>query len=497
MSEPLKKEFPIEPHYRINSSTASNEKNKTDDRCGLPPHGIRVLLADTDSTTIHLLEQHFQQQELFVTVVNNGLTALDLIQKEEFDVLVADLQLPRLGGLQLLSRVKSRASSPEVILISSQGGIEIAVEAMRLGASNFLCKPLRFDLLEEAIQRACDKRRQNQERNDQPKNMRPPQYLNVNSTHSLKMQEIALLVTKVARSNSTILITGESGVGKEVVARTIHKESMRYNNLFTDISCVAIPETLLESELFGYEKGSFTGADASKRGLFEVANGGTLFLDEVGEIGPVLQTKLLRVIETRSFYRVGGTKQISVDVRILAATNKDLKTAVEEGKFRKDLFYRLNTINIEIPPLRDHVEDIPFLVKQFINEFDETGQRRFSNDALEALKHHYWPGNIRELRNLVERVMLISPQMLIDIEDLPKEILFTEPQPAESGEAFHPMSASLMIMEKQHIAEVLQKTRWHRGRAAELLAISPKTLYRKIKQYDLDRTMGMSRTASP
>ena len=497
MSEPMKKEFPTEPHYRINSPVAGNEKNKIGHRRSLPSPGIRVLLADTDSTTIHLLEQHFQQQELVVTVVNNGLTALDSIQKEEFDVLVADIQIPRLNGLQLLSRVKSRAASPEVILISSQAGIEVVVEAMRLGASNFLCKPLRINLLEEAIRHACDKRRQNQERNDHPINIRPPRYLNVNSTHSLKMQEIVLLITKVARSNSTILITGDSGVGKEVVARTIHKESMRYSNPFTDISCAAIPETLLESELFGYEKGSFTGADASKRGLLEVANGGTLFLDEIGEIGPILQTKLLRVIETRSFYRVGGTKQISVDVRILAATNKDLKIAVEEGKFRKDLFYRLNTINIEIPPLKDHVEDIPFLAKEFIGEFDETGQRRFSTDALEALKKYDWPGNIRELRNLVERVMLISPQMLIEMEDLPKEILFQESHPVQSAGELRPMSSSLVGMEKQHIADVLQKTRWHRGKAAELLAISPKTLYRKIKQYDLDRAIRISQVSPP
>ncbi len=449
--------------------------------------GIRVLVADTDSTTLRLLEQHFWGRKFHVQAVNNGVSALDLCQDQEFDVLVADAMLPRLSGLQLLSRLKSRKNRPEVVLVSSQADIETAVEAMRQGAIDFLAKPLKLPVLEEAVRRGFEKRRVITEASSPGRRLNHPRPCSPVESRSSKMREVTQLISKVAKSGSTILITGDSGVGKEIVARTIHKESMRCNNPFIDISCAAIPETLLESELFGYEKGSFTGADSSKPGLFELANGGTLFLDEIGEIGPILQTKLLRVIETRSFFRVGGTRQISVDVRILAATNKDLKQAVEEGKFRKDLYYRLNTISIEVPKLKDRVEDLPLLVSEFVGEFDNGTQRRISDAAMEALERYSWPGNVRELRNVIERALLISPQMLIDVEDLPQEItLHKSPaQPLRKEESSAP--ASLLEMEKKQIANVLQRTRWHRGRAAELLAISPKTLYRKIKQYELDK----------
>jgi DNA-binding NtrC family response regulator len=452
------------------------------------PTKVRVLVVDNDLTTIRLLQQHYSQKDFVFVVANNGLSAIELIQTEEFDVLLAELMLPRMTGLQLLSKVKAQENGPEVIMVSSQPAVEAAVEAIRMGAVDFLTKPLRVPLLQDAINRAYEKRRLVIENNPAIRRPRGPQCIIPSMTRSSKMKEIAQLVTRVAKSNSTILITGDSGVGKEVIARAIHAESLRCNSPFTDISCAAIPETLLESEMFGYEKGSFTGADSSKPGLFELATGGTLFLDEIGEIGPVLQTKLLRVIETRSFYRVGGTKQITVDVRILAATNKDLKQAVKEGKFRKDLFYRLNTINIEIPPLRERRDDIPLLIHQFLEEFDRTHQRRFSDPAMELLKRYPWPGNVRELRNMVERVLLISPNMLIDVEDLPQDILDYKSAAGKEAEASVGDPVSLVEMEKRQIATVLHKTHWHRGKAAEMLAISPKTLYRKIKQYDLDKS---------
>jgi len=448
---------------------------------------VRVLVADNDSTTMRMVQQHFAQKDFIFSVANSGLSAIELVQNEDFDVVIVELMLPRMTGLQLLSKIKALENGPEVILVSSQPAVESAVEAIRMGAVDFLTKPLRPPLLLEAVHRAYEKHQLVLENN--PAGRRPlgPPCIAPSMTRSPKMKEIAQLVTRVAKSNSTILITGDSGVGKEVIARAIHTESLRCNNPFTDISCAAIPETLLESELFGYEKGSFTGADTSKPGLFELATGGTLFLDEIGEIGPVLQTKLLRVIETRSFYRVGGTKQITVDVRILAATNRDLKQAVKEGKFRKDLFYRLNTISIEVPPLRERSDDVPLLLHQFLEEFDRTHQRRLSESAIEVLKQYAWPGNVRELRNVVERVLLISPHMLIDVEDLPNDILSYKPTPEKVTEESANVPVSLVEMEKRQIASVLHKTHWHRGRAAELLAISPKTLYRKIKQYDLDR----------
>lgn len=479
MNDTLKRPSEITPE--------GSEKAKNPSANGHRPPRVRVLVVDNDSTTVRLLEQRCPQADFLVSVVNNGLSAFELAQNKEFDVVLAELSLPRMTGLQLLTKLKMKENAPEIILMSNQADVGMAVEAMRLGADNFLSKPFTLSAVQEAVLRAYEKRKYNVNGNSAVRNLSRPRRLMLASLQSVRMKEVSQLVLKVAKSNSTILITGDSGVGKEVIAHTIHEESLRCNNSFTDISCAAIPETLLESELFGYEKGSFTGADSSKPGLFELANGGTLFLDEIGEIGPILQTKLLRVIETRSFYRVGGTKQITVDVRILAATNRDLKIAVEEGKFRKDLFYRLNTIHIEVPALKEHTEDIPSLVEQFIQDFDRTSQRRISDAAVEVLKQYPWPGNVRELRNVIERVLLISPQMLIDVEDLPKDISNYRPGLDKGLTEPNAPPISLIEMEKRQIVEVLQKTRWHRGKAAELLAISPKTLYRKIKQYDLDK----------
>lgn len=474
-------------------STAGIPSARTDKMKNPQPPGrvakLRLLLADQDSATLRLLKEHFQEGDFAIHVVTNGVSALELCQNSDFDVVIAEMSLPRLSGAQLLSRLRARKDSPEVILMAAEAGVETAVDAMRQGAMDFLSKPLRVPLLVDAVRRAAEKRRWVIENTSSDIPRKDSEYATFANTRSSRMKEISQLVTRVAKSNSTILISGDSGVGKEIIARSIHRESLRCNSSFIDISCAAIPETLLESELFGYEKGSFTSADSAKPGLFELAHGGTLFLDEIGEIGAILQTKLLRVIETRSFFRVGGTKQITVDVRILAATNKDLKQAVEQGKFRKDLYYRLNTISIEVPPLKERADDIPSLVAEFVKEFDRTEQRRFSEAALEVMKQYPWPGNVRELRNVVERALLISPHMLIDPEDLPKDVQDYRPS-AETPQPTENLLAGISLpeMEKRQIACVLERTRWHRGRAAELLAISPKTLYRKIKQYELDKS---------
>jgi two-component system response regulator AtoC len=475
-------------HLFENRSVPPGRLRKTAvDGLGVPQ--TRVLIAETDSATIQLLREFLGSPDFSVSVVNDGLSAVETARKGEHDVIISDWLLPGMAGLRMLSKLKSLGSPPEVIFISGQVAVEVAVEAIRMGASDFLSKPLRSLSVQEAVRRASAKRRIVADHNPTGRRVLRSHSQTLASSRSPLMQEIAQLVARVAKSNSTILITGDSGVGKEVIARSIHEESLRCNNTFTDISCAAIPETLLESELFGYEKGSFTGANAAKPGLFELANGGTLFLDEIGEIGPILQAKLLRVIETRSFYRVGGTKQITVDVRILVATNKDLKHEVEQGEFRKDLFYRLNTINIEVPPLRNHSDDIPLLIDQFMEEFDGTGQRRFSEAAKDALKRYPWPGNVRELRNVIERALLISPHMLIDVEDLPEDIINLRTSSHEMGGDPAVESVSLIEMEKKQIASVLHRTHWHRGRAADLLAISPKTLYRKIKLYELDKSV--------
>jgi transcriptional regulator with PAS, ATPase and Fis domain len=302
------------------------------------------------------------------------------------------------------------------------------------------------------------------------------------------MKELLAFVQRAAATESSALILGESGVGKELVAQSFHRLSRRHTEAFIDINCGAIQETLLESEMFGYEKGAFTSADSSKPGLFELANGGTLFLDEIGELSPRLQVKLLRVLETHSFFRVGGVKQVKVDIRLVAATNKILQQEVEENRFRQDLLYRINAVTVEIPPLRERRDDIPLLVDHFVQRAALKSPATVSAEAMEVLCEYRWPGNVRELKNVVERAMVLAPNGQITVDSLPIEIYnkkkLTAPTPSSERPAA-PGTAKLADLEREQILATLDKVNWHRGKAASLLGITPKTLYRKLRSYNL------------
>jgi DNA-binding NtrC family response regulator len=357
---------------------------------------------------------------------------------------------------------------------------------MKLGAYDYLSKPYRMAEIDVLVRRAWEKRQLARENVLLQKRLSRFDGVPEIVTHYAPMQAVLSLVERVAKSDSTVLISGESGTGKELIARALHRLSYRANGALVDINCAAIAENLLESELFGHEKGAFTGALARKLGLFELAAGGTIFMDEIGELDPRLQGKLLRALELGTFFRVGGTQKVQTDLRIIAATNQDLQAKVQEGTFRGDLYYRINTISITLPPLRERAVDIPLLTEHFLQVYGGSTPPRLTEDALDALQAYSWPGNIRELRNVIERAVLLATGGTIRASDLP---VLNGPSTAGETKRAAPdgRPLSLADLERDHIATVLRQTSWHQGRAAEMLGISPKTLYRKIREYGFKR----------
>ena len=389
-------------------------------------------------------------------------------------MLLLDLNMPGLNGMEALKRIKAQEIPVEVIILTGHGTVPTAVEAMRLGAYHYITKPFNTDELKAVIEKAYEKKRLLSENVVLKTQMKRQFETGKIVTKSKLMLEMLETVKKVAVSNLSVLINGESGVGKEIIAKTIHNASERIEKPFTPINCGAIPENMLESELFGHEKGAFTGAYIKKLGLLEIANNGTLFLDEIGEMPLQLQTKLLRVIETGKFFRVGGTREVKVDVRFVSATNKDIKAEVEKGNFRSDLYYRLTTVVIQIPPLRERKEDIPALVEHFIDTASSFRDRQFSKKAMELILNYSWPGNVRELQNVVQRTLLLSKSNIIDCGDLPADLI---------SQNYKGLTKRLADIEKKHILNVLKEAHGHQGNAAEILGISPKTLYRKLHSY--------------
>ncbi len=449
---------------------------------------IRLLIAEDEKNLSMVLQREMERVGHQVTLVHDAEAALRAARESEFDVALLDIMMPGRSGLEVLRELRQQEQPPEVLMMTGHATVETALQAMKLGAYDYLTKPCHIRELEAIINKAYEKRQLRQENLILQSRLTYKEKAPDIVVKSHRMIEIMNIVRKVAASNAFVLVTGESGTGKEIVANTVHSFSPRRNGPFIDISCAAIQETLLESELFGYESGAFTGARQRKLGLLELAHGGTLFLDEIGEMNLTLQAKLLRVLETQTFFRVGGTKKVSVDVRFIAATNRNLDDYVTEGKFRGDLLFRINNFTIHLPPLRERPEDISSLAEHFLAR--TTGGRgvHIMDEAMVLMNNYHWPGNVRELRNVIERAVILSGNDIITPEDLPLELRTQRLPLIESEEMGLGTTGSLDELRRKQILTVLEQTGWHQGRASEILGISPSTLYRQLKSYGLTRS---------
>jgi len=442
-----------------------------------------ILVVEDDVENRTAMVKVLEAAEYQVLQTDNGQQALDVINEENIDILVTDLRLPVLDGVELLKRAKAIEQEIEVIMITGHGTVEIAVEAIKEGAYDFITKPVKKAQLLRAVEKAAEKQYLSRENRDLRLQLNPNGARRLIYA-SAEMRNIARIVEQVASSTATILITGESGTGKEVIADAIHNASPRRLKPLIKVSCAALPDTLLESELFGYEKGAFTGANARKEGRFELANGGSLFLDEIGDISPSIQVKLLRVLQDGKFERLGGTRTIDADVRILAATNKDLHKEVEEKRFREDLFYRLNVINVRIPSLRERKEDVQLLAMHFLKVYADKNNKPidgFSEEAMLALTSYDWPGNVRELENAVERAVVFTNGKQIPLSVLPQAVsAFAESQHSLTFKIGTP----LRELERKAIDITLHHTRGDKNMAARLLGIATRTIYRHLERQE-------------
>ena len=439
---------------------------------------MRIVIADDDKNLRMVLASELSEKGFEVNVAENGTKAVALIENDEYDVLLLDLSMPGFNGMDVLKKIKTLELTTEVVILTGNATISSAVEAMKLGAYDFLTKPFKMAELKAVLEKAYEKKglsRENLVLKTEIKRESESQKI---ITQSPLMFEIFENIKILALSPFPVLISGESGTGKELVARAMHHGSERADRPFVPINCGAIPENMLESELFGFERGAFTGAHAKKLGLLEIANQGTLFLDEICELTPPLQGKLLRVIETSRFFRIGGIKEVQVDVKVVSATNKDVKSEVEGGRFRADLYYRISALALHIPPLRERKEDIPLLIDHVIKSNPPFKGKSFRNEALKILAEYAWPGNVRELLNVVYRILLLSKNDLIGPDDLPIDLVA---YPKISGRR-------LEDVEREHILQVLQEVGGQRGKAAEILGVDPKTLYRKLLSYGINES---------
>jgi DNA-binding NtrC family response regulator len=443
---------------------------------------IKLLIVDDDDDLRDDLLQLFRKQGRDVTAAVSGEDALNKAAHAQFDVALLDLHLPGISGIDVLAKLKEQQPELEALMLTAHSSVETAVEAMRKGAYDYLTKPFRAADLEVHVQKAFEKV-QLQRREQQwlrHLSYESPRYRLVGSSPA--MRKVIGLIEKVATTDSTVLVRGASGTGKELVARALHSNSPRRNRPLVTINCAALQETLLESELFGHEKGAFTGAVAAKPGLVEVAEGGTLFIDEIGEMAPGLQAKLLRVLEDGHYRRVGGTREMNADVRVVAATNRELAEEIKNGKFREDLFYRLNVVSIFLPPLRERRDDIPELIEHFLTTRQIGPLRsRVDSEALKALKAYSWPGNVRELANVLERAQILAENHVITVEDLPENVMTATANSATGGDPRH-----LSEVERRHVQAVLHEEKGNKVHAARVLGISRRSLYRLIEKYHLE-----------
>jgi DNA-binding NtrC family response regulator len=461
-------------------------------------HHIALLVVDPDESFRTALARMFVRRGFQVQEAVDGESALSTAQRRTFDVAILEIKTPGLSGIELLEKFRDSHSECEVIVLTGEGTIELAVQAMKLGIYDFLTKPFPIHDLEKVVTKAHERgqlRRENLRLKALLQRSQPQSEMVGNSE---AMQEVFRLIERAGPSDKAILIQGESGTGKELVARALHHSSLRAEKPMVVINCAALPETLLESELFGHEKGSFTGAVSTKAGLFETADGGTVFIDEIGEMPGPLQAKLLRVLEDGSLRRVGSLKERRVNVRLLAATNRDLGRDVEEGRFRQDLFYRINVMSLELPPLRERLGDIPLLVAHFLGpDWD------IEDEALHRIEAYHWPGNVRQLINAIERAKIMGDDNLVRLRDLPRELAHSWSDDTRCGQAANPSACpgdgdgekppavrpssaridDLSSLERAKIVEVLRRERGNKTRAARALGIDRRKLYRLVDRY--------------
>jgi len=450
----------------------------------------RILLVDDEESMIRFLSIMLAKEGYEIRAVSSGKAALRELQSWKADLVISDIRMPEMDGIQLLTGIKAIDASIPVILLTAYASQETAIEAVNKGAFHYLIKQARNDEIKMVVRNALAMREVRSENVQLRRQLQDDSSLESIIGSSEAMQRIFAIVRKIAATDSTILIGGESGTGKELIARAIHFMSGRADKPFVGVNCGALPENLLESELFGHVKGSFTGAIRDKDGLFKVAESGTIFLDEVAEITPALQVKLLRALQEREFLAVGGTSPVKVDVRVLAATNRDLEEEVERGTFRPDLYYRLNVIPLTVPPLRDRREDIPLLMRYFMQRLaDKRGLpiKGVTKDALELLCEYDWPGNVRELENVLERMVLLEDRDTLDRDSLPEKLVQNPDRGAKSFFEGKPR-ATLEELEREYLLQVLESTGWQKKKASSILGINASTLYRKIQRYGLDRT---------
>lgn len=442
---------------------------------------VKILIVDDEKIVRESLYHWFEMENYYVDTAEDGETALKKYSKEKFDLFLVDMKMPGMSGLDLLMKIKAIDKDAIVILITAYSSVTTAITALKNGAYDYITKPVDPDELNHIVKNAIEKRALQIENTQLKENIdeiiKPDNLIG----ESFQMKKIYELVHSVAKTDTTVLIRGESGTGKELIAKAIHINSNRKYSPIITLNCGALSESLLESELFGHEKGAFTGAQFRRKGKFEMADGGTIFLDEIGSISPRMQVELLRVLETKRFSRVGGNEMLKSDFRVITATNEPLEELVKANKFREDLYYRLNVFTIIIPPLRERRNDIPLLVEFFIQKFSKAMNKKIkkiSNEALEFLKNYDWPGNVRELENAIERAMVVGKSDTINIDDLPFHL-------SNNIYELNGDDKSLASVEKKYIQRILDECGWNISKASQILEIDRATLYNKINKYDL------------
>ena len=447
----------------------------------------RVLIVEDDAAARTGLEQLVKSWGFIAESAGDGEEAMEKVTSFRPAIVITDMVMPRMDGLALLRALQQQGADVTTLLLTAQGTVETAVEAMKEGAYDYLTKPVDLKRLKILLDKIVERLETVREVKSLRRQLREHGTFGSLIGSSPEMRKLYQIIEQAAPTSASVLILGESGTGKELVAQTIHQLSPRAAFPFVGINCAAIPETLLESEIFGHEKGAFTGAADRRQGCFELADHGTLFLDEIGEMAPATQVKLLRVLQERTFRRLGGRQEQSVDVRVIAATNIDPAEAVQKGRLREDLYYRLNVFALKLPPLRDRKEDLPLLIQAFINEFNARNQRTIAgidHEAMHMLEHYRWPGNVRELRNVIERATILAPGPFIEIAHLPP-VLTSEPGPGPQAQVALGPGTTVEEAERRLIMMTLQHTRDNKTRAAEILGISLKTLHNKLNKLRL------------